>query len=624
MRGRAGVAYVSVSHPDGTFRGTYRDEDGVLRFKEMRRTDRGVVMRVFDLAGDDGVILREEVPSDYDPRTRGFYRLAVAEGRRAWTPPYTFFTSRQTGVTRTAPIYAPGPARALHAVLTVDFDVHALSSSMARTPLPGGKTLLFGRDGTILAYPEGAAALARLAPRTDRPLSHGDLGEPIVDALFARLREGALPPGAIGELSLQAPGARGGAPALAMVMPVAGFPELDWSVAAIVPTEAFFRARIAHERQSLLAAAVALVTALAIAVVFSRHVVGVRRAAAAARDLAREASEAARELGSYRLIERLGRGGMGEVWRAEHRLLVRQAAIKLIREEALAPRGRPGAALVERFRREAQTLGTLRSRHTIQIFDYGVTEDGTFFYVMELLDGMDLHTLVERHGPQPAGRVIALLLQACSSLAEAHDAGLVHRDVKPANLFVCRAADEVDVVKVLDFGLVQGRDAPGAEAPAGAPADPRITRAGQNTGTPAFMAPEQVRGLPTDGRADIYALGGVAVWLLTGRLPFEADTALGAMLAHVYTPLPPLGARVPGSFPPALEALLRRCLAKAPEDRPPDVRALAEALRAIALPAGEAWTPERARAWWSARERTEAAAPGAPSPRATAAATTRS
>src|SRR5262249_8037396 len=226
-----------------------------------------------------------------------------------------------------------------------------------------------------------------------------------------------------------------------------------------------------------------------------------RRQVARSRAEARTAEARARELGSYRLVARLGAGGMGEVWRAEHRLLARSAAIKLIRPEALHD-PRAIDEVHERFRREAQTLASMRSRHTIAIFDYGVTELGVFYYVMELLDGLDLESLVSRYGPQPAARVIPLLIQACASLAEAHAAGLLHRDTKPPNLFVCRAADEVDIVKLLDFGIVMtaGDAATAADAVAldGAPqagerirdtlpSASKLTQLGAMLGTPGFM-----------------------------------------------------------------------------------------------------------------------------------------
>jgi serine/threonine protein kinase len=604
MQGRPGIAYASVSYPDGTFQGAHVSDDGVIRFKELRWTRVGAkdraTMTLFDFRGTNELTLRSADRSLYDPRTRNFYRRAVEARHRIWTRPYPFFESRQTGVTRAEPVHAPDGT--LLAVLTADFDVTALSASMAHTPLPGARTLLYTQEGTLLAHPEGANALARLSRQLDRLVTSGDLGDPLIEAFFAAARGQPAPGADFTDLSVA------GEAALAMVRPVPDFPELGWSVAAIVPQAAFFRARIEHERQSMVVSVVSLLAALGVAVVFSRHVVRVRRAVAVARDIARKATDRAKELGSYRLVERLGHGGMGEVWRAEHRLLVRHAAIKLIHPEALASTRYSPVELRERFRREAQTLATLRSRHTIELFDYGVAADGTFFFVMELLDGMDLDTLVSRHGPQPAARVIHLLVQACSSLAEAHHAGLVHRDVKPANMFLCRAADEVDVVKVLDFGLVQAAtlssDLPALGASASG--DPRLTGAGRHLGTPAFMAPEQVRAEQIDGRADLYSLACVAIWLLTGRMPFEADTAIGVMSAHLYSAPPELVPLVPGYLPGDLELILKRCLQKAPQDRPPDAAALAAALRAITIPAEQAWTAARAQTWWAERIATTA------------------
>jgi serine/threonine protein kinase len=476
----------------------------------------------------------------------------------------------------------------LRVVLTADFDVYALSRSIVATPLEDAKTLLYASDGTLLGYPEGAAALDHLTLPPDRVISIGDLHDPALDAFFATTRDRRAPRGDFLRFATESE------PMLAMVAPVPEHPELDWNVAALVPERVLFRERIAHSRRSLWVATSALVLALAISIVFAHHVVRVRRRAA-------RATDRAHELGSYQLVERLGAGGMGEVWRAEHRLLARQAAIKLVRPEKLSASRRSSSSLLQRFRREAQTLASLESRNTISLYDYGVTDDGTFFFVMELLDGVDLDTLVRRDGPQPSGRVIHILLQALSSLSEAHDAGLVHRDVKPANLFVCRAADEVDIVKVLDFGIVQSaREASAQPSPALTPADLAESGAAQTEpmlGTPAFMAPEQILLRPTDGRADLYGLGCVAVWLLSGQLPFKAESPLAMLLAHVSRPLE-LGALIPHDVPPELVRLLERCLAKSPEDRPRDARALAAELRAIRVPEAQSWSMERSRAWW--------------------------
>lgn len=288
-------------------------------------------------------------------------------------------------------------------------------------------------------------------------------------------------------------------------------------------------------------------------------------------------------------------------------MLAREAAVKLVRPDALAdPLYRRKAR--ERFRREAQTLASMRSRHTIELFDYGSTDDGTFYYVMELLDGLDLDHLVREHGAVPAARVIHLLIQTCQSLAEAHDAGLLHRDIKPANIFVCRVADEVDIAKVLDFGIVHHVDDPIADpidivslpAPDSAlPPTTKLTKDGAVIGTPGYIPPELVTGERPDGRSDLYALGCVAWWMLTSSEVYARMTDDAAIRSHVNDPVPPLRPRVKGWMPVELEAIVVGCLAKDPKDRPANARELAAALRAIEIPAEQAWTEERALAWWA-------------------------
>ena len=246
----------------------------------------------------------------------------------------------------------------------------------------------------------------------------------------------------------------------------------------------------------------------------------------------------AQDLGSYHLVERLGTGGMGEVWRAEHRLLARDAAIKLVRPEVLGARDENEARLMlKRFEREAQATAALSSPHTIQVFDFGITQDGTFYYVMELLAGRDLESLVREFGPLPPNRVIYLLRQVCHSLADAHARGLVHRDIKPANIYVCRMGLEYDFVKVLDFGLVKIQ----AGSRRGREAQTLATLENTTPGTPAYMAPEVILGdADVDRRADVYSLGCVAYFLLTGELVFEADTSMKMLMQHLHAqPMPP-------------------------------------------------------------------------------------
>ena len=306
----------------------------------------------------------------------------------------------------------------------------------------------------------------------------------------------------------------------------------------------------------------------------------------------------AREVGSYRLQKRLGIGGMGEVWMAKHQMLARPAAIKLIRPAILATHGPEEAKrLLKLFEREAQTTASLTCPNTIQLFDYGVTLDGTFYYVMELLDGYDLQTLVKEFGKQPPERVAHLLIQATDSLHEAHEKHFVHRDLKPANIFTCRYGGEVDFAKVLDFGLVMDRR----------PTEEELQRPGL-IGTPAVMAPEMVRfNAPVDQRADIYALGCVAYWLLTRERVFEAENRADMLVMHAHQrPVPP-SKRAGISIPHALEELILACLEKNPNKRPQTARELGDKLRELGL--DKAWTRSRREAWWREHGRDRGAPP---------------
>lgn len=298
------------------------------------------------------------------------------------------------------------------------------------------------------------------------------------------------------------------------------------------------------------------------------------------------------EMGSYHLVERLGRGGMGEVWKAEHRLLARTAAIKLVRPELL---GMPGTdsdesrAMLARFRREAQATAALSSPHTIRLFDFGVTADQTFYYVMELLNGRDLESLVRQFGPVSPERAVYLLRQIAHSLNEAHAQGLVHRDVTPANIYACRMGLDYDFIKVLDFGLVAHRDR-------GSMAQSLLTGTQVATGTPAFMAPEVILENAVDARADIYALGCVAYYLLTGTLVFDAETPMKMFVAHLSrTALPPSShSEVP--IPTELDALVLSCLSKDPAQRP---QSIDEFLRQLErYRPSDPWNNAKARGWW--------------------------
>jgi serine/threonine-protein kinase len=300
----------------------------------------------------------------------------------------------------------------------------------------------------------------------------------------------------------------------------------------------------------------------------------------------------ARQLNQYRLKGRIGAGGMGEVYLAEHQLLKRPCALKLIASDRA---GEPRA--LARFEREVRVTARLSHPNTVEIYDYGRTEDGRFYYVMELLEGLSLADLVARHGPLPAGRVIFLLRQACGALAEAHAAGLVHRDLKPANIFAARRGNLHDFAKLLDFGLVLPL------APVGPGPDSVAVEAsleGAITGSPLYMAPEQATGVQRpDARSDVYGLGAVAYYLLTGHAPFTGPTTMAVLVSLAHDPVEPPSRRRPG-LPADLERIVLRCLSKSPADRDPDADALDRDLAACA--AATDWDFARAAAWWRCRE----------------------
>lgn len=303
------------------------------------------------------------------------------------------------------------------------------------------------------------------------------------------------------------------------------------------------------------------------------------------RSLRREAFEA-RKMGQYQLKQLLGRGGMGEVYLAEHRMLKRPCALKLIRPEMA-----DSSLNLARFEREVQLTARLTHWNTIEIYDYGNTEDGVFYYVMEYLPGMNLDDIVRMYGPLPTTRTIHLLKQVCDALAEAHCQGLIHRDIKPANIFAARRGGFFDVVKLLDFGLVrQTSHSPGEDA---AQAD--ITREQSITGSPLYMSPEQARGDVPDARSDIYSLGAVGYYLLTGRPPFIGENPMHVVLSHARD-IPADPSTINPAIEPQMEEIIMSCLMKNPDDRPADVSQLRRALKACETKGR--WTSEDSATWW--------------------------
>jgi len=291
----------------------------------------------------------------------------------------------------------------------------------------------------------------------------------------------------------------------------------------------------------------------------------------------------ARQLGQYRLKQRIGSGGMGEVYLAEHAMMKRPCAVKIIRPEMA---GDPKA--LARFEREVRATAKLSHWNSIDIYDYGRTADGTFYYVMEYLPGHHVGELIEMEGPMPVGRVVYLMNQFCAALAEAHAIGLVHRDIKPANLFCAYRGGEYDVAKLLDFGLAKPMVEPG---------DMHLTQAGVITGSPLYMSPEQATGdAAMDARSDIYSLGAVMYYLLTGQSPFAYDNPVKVMIAHASEAVAPLRDLRP-EIPYQLEEIILRCLEKDPGDRFQTATALRQALQDVELE--EPWSSDQAAAWWT-------------------------
>ncbi len=300
----------------------------------------------------------------------------------------------------------------------------------------------------------------------------------------------------------------------------------------------------------------------------------------------------ARQLGQYTLEEKLGEGGMGVVYKARHAMLRRPTAIKLLKPE------RMGEAALQRFEREVQLTAGLSHPNTVTVFDYGRTPEGVFYYAMEYLEGLGLGQLVAADGPQPPARAAHILRQVLEALAEAHGVGLVHRDVKPANIILCERGGLSDVAKVVDFGLVKDLEADGG-----------TTQDATLVGTPLYLAPEAIRSPVVDARADLYSVGAVAYFLLTGRDVFEGRTIIEICGHHLHTaPVPP-SERLGRALPADLEAWVLACLEKDPARRPASASEAAARLERCGL-AG-AWSPAEAWAWWVAKGRALAAHRGA-------------
>jgi tRNA A-37 threonylcarbamoyl transferase component Bud32 len=298
-------------------------------------------------------------------------------------------------------------------------------------------------------------------------------------------------------------------------------------------------------------------------------------------------SQATGDHGRYRLLAPIGAGGMGEVWKASHEMLARQAAVKLVRPRTTASSARQADLWVERFRREANVIAGLQSPNTIYLYDFGVSRDGQFYYAMELLDGISLETLVKTFGPQPVGRVRSIVSQICTSLEEAHQRNLVHRDLKPSNVMLCKLALTYDFIKVLDFGLAKCAACEDVQ---------QLTAEGTAAGTPGYIAPEVALGEERiDGRADVYALGCIIYFLLTGTLVFPDSNPMTMAIKHCQAKPDPPSTRTELPIPQDLEAIVMRCLEKKPDDRPSSAREVALLIEECCFPS---WTQKDAIVWW--------------------------
>ncbi len=512
---------------------------------------------------------------DYDPRARPWYLGAsglTTNDDVHWTEPYTFFTTNDPGLTAAT---RSGPLSD-EATRLLAFDVLLTSISAFTVGLdvtPNGFVVVLTDDDRVLGL-----------PRDERFRS----GEARTAAVLSPAQELGLPVLARG---LEEWHRLGGEPTSAMPFDVGG--EAHWAgmqpvdvsgrrlawIGVFVP-EADFLGGVRTEHVLVLAIlAVALMLGIVLATIHSRKV----------REEVKQAVARARRLGQYTLVRKLGAGGMGTVYLARHSMLRRPTAVKLISTD--------DPAAVGRFEREVQATASLAHPHTIAIYDYGRTPDGTFYYAMEYLAGVDLAQLVRRDGPMPAGRLIAVLVQVCESLAEAHDRGLIHRDIKPANVMLCRYGGTPDFAKVLDFGLVKES----VVAEGGNDGDLGLTRTTEIKGTPYYLSPEAIEApLSVDARSDIYSLGASAYFLVTGEPVFEGKSAMLLLSRHVSEPPVPPSQRGENPVPADLERVILDCLAKSPDDRPQTVRALRS--RLLACAAAGSWTEDDADGWWRREE----------------------
>ncbi|MFT3924713.1 MAG: protein kinase [Myxococcales bacterium] len=574
---RAGLARISVSLPDGTHLAIRRDDQWVPYAEIVRQTEHGAIREEYTV-DPMGKLQRTKLEqTDYDPRTRPYYEIARVRASRAWTPPYLFLPTFETGVTRVQPLFGdPLDPRRISAVLTVDFDTAGIEALLSAPLTPSERRLVVDSWGGVLAA--SGLRMPRPRDRARRDSVHWrELPDPVLHAAlpyFSALSDGA-------SRTFEVAGQ-------AYRISRASITKLDRdpiSLATVSAEAELFHAARREAMVGMVTTAFTAIGGVLLALLLSENIARLRRKRVEAELGEKRAREELEQLGSYELVALIRRGGMGEVHRARHRLLARDAALKLIRS-----RSEDEARIAQEQRQfllEARALASLHSVHTVALYDFGIANDGRYFLAMELLDGCDLQELVTRFGPQPATRVANILAQICDSLKEAHAMDLVHRDLKPANVFLCRQAEWLDLVKVLDFGLtVRSGYAEGKHV----------------SGTPGYMAPEQALGERVTVQADLYALGCVGFWLLSAELPFGSGTSEKVLRRELEAEVPELPESVRATAPVELTQLITRCMARDPAHRPVSAELLGRALRRIANADRQDFDEEALRAFWRAHE----------------------
>lgn len=528
--------------------------------------DRVQVQRWRDDAGPAQAV---EERSSFDASTRPWFRAAMAAepGEVVWSGPYTFFSSKEAGMTASLRVLTDSGENIVLALDVLLLDISRFTSQLQVSP--NGLAMVLSRDNLTLGLPRNPKFIDDDALRRWTLTRVDELGINILREAVNHLDSLAADEEQHSKFTSGGQNWWAGS---------RFFPLAEGQAARIVvlvPEEDLISHVYRQRNIVLLVTLGALALGLLVVFYLDRKF----------RKGLGQAVNAARSVGQYQLLEKIGEGAVGAVYRARHAMLRRPTAIKLLRTEQLSSSG-----ALSRFEREAQMTSRLTHPHTIILFDYGRTPDGLCYYAMEYLGGLDLETLVARSGPLPAARVIYLLEQICGSLQEAHEIGLVHRDVKPANIMLTPRAGDPDFVKVLDFGLVKDL---------GTREDSSLTNVQNLIGTPLYLAPEAITDPENVGPgADLYAVAATGYFMLTGRPVFEGETPVEVCAKHLHdAPVPP--SRLLGeTLDPDLEAALLGCLAKSPEDRPASAGALLDQLRACA---GHGhWGPEQARAWWQA------------------------